>query len=785
MRHCRYLIAILGSFFLALTPAAAARAQSPLASWTILVYLDADNNLEREAIDDFLEMSAVGSNADVNVVVQFDRIPGYDSRYGDWTGTMRFYITPGMTPEPANAIRDLGEANMGDPQTLIDLVEWGRATFPAQRTAVVLWNHGDGWRTASFLKQRRKAIAWDDTDGGDALDLAELRDALSVVTSGGAWPIDLLAFDACLMAMIEIDVQIRPYVRVRTASEETEPGTGYPFDDILEDLRAHPEWDASELGQSIVASYYAAYEGETHSAVDLGDGYDGVIAAVDDLAEALLASQADHADAIQTARRETQQFQVHYVDLYDLAALLAAVVDVEAIQRAAQGVMDAIDAVVLAEAHGGYWPGAHGITIFFPAQPSGWDSAYDGSNDYLLLTAQTHWDEFLIAYLALAGACDQDVYEPDDGPDTATPLAVDGPSQDHTFCPQSDTADWVSFEAQAGQSYEIVTSDLASDTDTVLRLYDTGGQTQLDQDDDGGSGWASRIEWTSPGSGTYYVAVSDYYGRAGPNTGYAVRIGSMTPACQPDAYEPDGDPVAAAAILVDGPPQAHNFCAPDDLADWAILEGVQGETYVVETLDLGPNADTVLTLYDVDGTAALLADDNGGATPLSSRLEWTCPLSGSYPVRVQHAEGGTGPNTDYGMRVSTAPFVVHGTVRLQGRTTFQGAQVTVEPGLYTATTNISGTFSVTATVPSTIVARHAGYLPAQWAITTTTGTAADLETVTLWGGDINGDREIDILDLAYVGGHFGSSDPAADLNGDGTVNILDLVMTASNFGKAQ
>jgi cysteine peptidase C11 family protein/pre-peptidase/dockerin type I repeat protein len=785
MRHRRYLIAILVSLFLTLAPAAAARAQSALASWTILVYLDGDNNLEREAIDDFLEMSAVGSNEDINVVVQFDRIGGYDRRYGDWTSTMRFLVAPGMTPEPANAIRDLGEANMGDPQTLIDFVEWGRATFPAQRTAVVLWNHGDGWRTASFLKQRRKAIAWDDTNGGDALDLAELRDALSVVTDGGAWPIDLLAFDACLMAMIEIDVQIQSYVHVRTASEETEPGTGYPFDDILEDLRAHPEWDAADLGRGIVASYYAAYEGETQSAVDLGDGYAIVISAVDDLAQALLASQADHPEAIQTARRETQQFQVHYVDLYDLAAQLAAVVDVEAVQRAAQEVMDAIDAVVLAEGHGSYWPGAHGITIYFPAQPSGWDSAYDGSNDYLLFTAETQWDEFLIAYLALAGACDQDEYEPDNGPDTATPLTVDGLSQDHTFCPESDTADWVSFEAQAGQSYEIATSDLASDTDTVLRLYDTDGQTQLDQDDDSGSGWASKIEWTSPVSGTYYVAVTDYYGRAGPNTGYAVGIGSLIPACQVDAHEPDGDPAAAAAILVDRPPQAHNFCAQDDLADWAMLEGVQGETYIIETLDLGPDADTVLTLFEVNGTTVLLTDDNGGVAPFSSRLEWTCPLSGPYPVRVHHAQGGTGPDTDYGLRVSTAPFVVHGTVRLQGRATFEGTQVTVAAGPYMATTNISGTFSVTATVPCTIVAQHAGYLPAQWAITTTTEIAPDLETVTLWGGDINGDRRIDILDLAYVGGHFGSGDPAADLNNDGTVNILDLVMTASNFGKMQ
>ena len=101
MRHDRtllVLLALLVALAAPLAPATVAQAQG-LAAWTVLVYLDADNNLEREAIDDFLEMSAVGSSADVNIVVQFDRIAGYDQRYGDWTSTKRFLVTPGMTVE--------------------------------------------------------------------------------------------------------------------------------------------------------------------------------------------------------------------------------------------------------------------------------------------------------------------------------------------------------------------------------------------------------------------------------------------------------------------------------------------------------------------------------------------------------------------------------------------------------------------------------------------------------------------------------------------------------------
>ena len=71
------------------------RAQT-IHDWTFMVYLDGDNNLEGAGIDDFLEMSAVGSTQHINIVVQFDRIGGYDSRYDNWTTCKRFLVTPGM-----------------------------------------------------------------------------------------------------------------------------------------------------------------------------------------------------------------------------------------------------------------------------------------------------------------------------------------------------------------------------------------------------------------------------------------------------------------------------------------------------------------------------------------------------------------------------------------------------------------------------------------------------------------------------------------------------------------
>ena len=116
----------------------------PQADWTFMVYLAADNNLEGAGIDDFLQMADVGSNSDVNILVLFDRIPGNDDRYGDWTDTRRGIVNFGDVPDALWGT-SMGELNMGAPQTLIDFVVWGMQNYPADKYVIDLWDHGSGW----------------------------------------------------------------------------------------------------------------------------------------------------------------------------------------------------------------------------------------------------------------------------------------------------------------------------------------------------------------------------------------------------------------------------------------------------------------------------------------------------------------------------------------------------------------------------------------------------------------------------------------------------------------
>ena len=341
--------------------------------WTFMVYLDGDNNLESAGIDDFLEMSSVGSTSAINIVVQFDRIDGFSTSYGDWTTTKRFYITPGLTPDSGNEIEDLGELNHGDPQTLMNFISWAKENYPAERYALVLWNHGGGWRESkekelqARLEHRDtpyyRAVCWDYTDSDDTLYMDEVQSALQS-TEGS----HLVGFDACLMGMVEVAYEIKDLSEVMVGSEETEPGDGWPYNTILQDLADNPGWSSSQLGQAIVDRYYESYgDDNTQSAIDLSS--------MDSLANTI------------------SSFAQSMMDNWDT--------DEDAVRSAAQDVMTEIENAVIHEQHGSIWPGAHGLALYFPDNSDDFDPDYNG--DVIDFADETQWDEFLQEFFDAMG----------------------------------------------------------------------------------------------------------------------------------------------------------------------------------------------------------------------------------------------------------------------------------------------------------------------------------------------------------------------------------------------
>ena len=269
---------------------------TPRAEWTVMVFIDGDNNLEEDALIDFTEVAKVGSTREVNVVVQLDRIGKYvnrsNTKYPFWTQTLRFHVKEGMEPSPDStpAAYDIGEANMGDGKTLEDFVSWAKATFPAKRYALIISDHGQGWRgvlppeeetrgpsadtASSPLSQPRRAgriaaapfrtpigsplrtISFDETSR-DKLYNRELQGALTRALKGEQ--LDLVGFDACLMAMVETGYAMRGVADTFVASEELEPGAGWQYDDWLRALTRNPTMNGRGLAKVLFDSYQNRY----------------------------------------------------------------------------------------------------------------------------------------------------------------------------------------------------------------------------------------------------------------------------------------------------------------------------------------------------------------------------------------------------------------------------------------------------------------------------------------------------------------------------------------------
>lgn len=108
------------------------------------------------------------------------------------------------------------------------------------------------------------------------------------------------------------------------------------------------------------------------------------------------------------------------------------------------------------------------------------------------------------------------------------------------------------------------------------------------------------------------------------------------------------------------------------------------------------------------------------------------------------------------------------------------------------------TFNEPAADTYTLSASYPGYLSAEKSGVVVASSADKLEvgSVTLRGGDVNGDKFINILDIGTIISKFGQAglavrsagvdctgaDEITDINDDGLVNISDLAITAGNWG---
>lgn len=265
--------------------------------WTIMVFINGKNNLEKYGYMDVNEMEMVGSTGDKNVVVEL----------GVPAGSKRMLIVKDNDTKniTSPAVQTIAKADMGDYKHLADFVKWAKATYPAKHYMLTVWNHGAGW----LKGKQSKGISYDD-ETRNHISTPQLAQALSM--AGG---VDVYTSDACLMQMAEVVAELAPYAKYVVGSEETEGGDGYTYNTLLTGLPSDPKEVALHVAKTANA-YYSA--DATQSVVDTSK-VEKLPAALDSWTETVMSNLST--GTVKNLARQTKSYA--YADNKDLVDFIA------------------------------------------------------------------------------------------------------------------------------------------------------------------------------------------------------------------------------------------------------------------------------------------------------------------------------------------------------------------------------------------------------------------------------------------------------------------------------
>lgn len=239
--------------------------------WNYLVYMAADNNLERFAIKNVLDLKRVGSNDNLNIIVLLDRSPRFDKSEGDWSDTKLLYITKGSNSLNDDVICEYGELNMTSPDVLLTFLTTCEAYFPSEKTVLTVWSHGRGVYpdgTIPSAPASSRAIIEDYTTGYGArntmsiMDFAQSLERYSLACNK---KIDVLQFDACEMQMIEVCYQIQSSCNYIVGAETEIPGMGSDYFEITNYISANGNTSGKDLAEFMVTSFDELYKDSKNS----------------------------------------------------------------------------------------------------------------------------------------------------------------------------------------------------------------------------------------------------------------------------------------------------------------------------------------------------------------------------------------------------------------------------------------------------------------------------------------------------------------------------------------
>ena len=351
-------------------------------SWTIALYVNGDNDLERYWADYSLPgLLNIPASSDVNIVA-----------FMDWVaqnGTVLYEISGGSI----TVVDTYQEMNYGDGATFQWFLTEASSLYPSDNFAVIGWDHGYAWRYFS-----------DDQTSNDEITMPELQAAIE---NAGVY-IDILAFDACNMAAVEVmyQVELTELVGILVGSEETIPMNGFPYDLMLTPVANDPARTPAQVATDMVDGWETYYDplnwaqSVCLSATDIAS-LGSQTSALFDWCEAMHDNLGAYEREYKKVVRDTYTMYAtsKHVDLEDLCANLLANSKIKdaTLRAAAQDVIDLVDSSVIAYWNGPYSAACGGISLYWG---TGGDWPYSGPAyvSEVAFAIDTGWGDFLDDY---------------------------------------------------------------------------------------------------------------------------------------------------------------------------------------------------------------------------------------------------------------------------------------------------------------------------------------------------------------------------------------------------
>lgn len=211
--------------------------------YTVMIYicgadLESESGLATANIEEILSVNNMPE--DVNVIIETGGAKSWKSKYGISSRYLqRWHV------ENKQLIQDdqLTRASMGLTSTFQSFMEWGLTDYPAEKTGVVLWNHGGGI----------DGCCYDENYNDDPLTNSEVYNAFknAFKTVGHNEKLSWIGYDCCLMAVADTADLNSDYFDYMISSQESEPGEGWDYDQWLNEIYRNPNIETTTLLEKI------------------------------------------------------------------------------------------------------------------------------------------------------------------------------------------------------------------------------------------------------------------------------------------------------------------------------------------------------------------------------------------------------------------------------------------------------------------------------------------------------------------------------------------------------